>query len=202
MTEAILIVGSGTREHAIAAALARSPQRPRLFCFGSTRNPGIEALCAVYAIGNITDPTAVLAFAAPLAPTLAIIGPEAPLAAGAADALQAIGIPVVGPTKSLARIESSKSFTRDLLAKYKIPGNPFFQRFTSVEGVEAVLARFPDRHVIKDDGLGVNRKHFRTINEFILLLAPEPDDHPNYNEAALKVIEDFKAYATSSGGTR
>ena len=56
--------------------------------------------------------------------------------------------------------------------------------------------------VIEDDGLGVNRKHFRTINEFILLLAPEPDDHPTYNEAAFKVIEDFKAYATSSGGTR
>ena len=56
--------------------------------------------------------------------------------------------------------------------------------------------------VIEDDGLGVNRMCSRTINEVTLLLAPELDDHPTYNEAALKVIEDFKAYATSSGGTR
>ena len=56
--------------------------------------------------------------------------------------------------------------------------------------------------IIEDDGLSVNRKHFRTIDELVLLLAPEPDDHPTYNEAAFKVIEDFKAYATSSGGTR
>ena len=56
--------------------------------------------------------------------------------------------------------------------------------------------------VIEDDGLGVNRKHFRTIDELILLLAPEPDDHPPYNEAVLKVIDDFKDYATSTGGTR
>ena len=56
--------------------------------------------------------------------------------------------------------------------------------------------------VIEDDGLGVNRKDFRTIDELILLLAPEPDDHPTYNEAVLKVIDDFKDYATSTGGTR
>ena len=56
--------------------------------------------------------------------------------------------------------------------------------------------------VIEDDGLGVKRKRSRTINEVILLLAPEPDDHHTYNEAALKVIGDFKAYATSAGGTR
>ena len=56
--------------------------------------------------------------------------------------------------------------------------------------------------VIEDDGLDVNRMRSRTINEVILLLAPEPDDHHTYNEAALKVIGDFKAYATSAGGTR
>ena len=52
-----------------------------------------------------------------------------------------------------ARIRSSKSFTRDLLARHKIPGNPFFQRFSSIGGVADVLAKFPDRHVLKDDGL-------------------------------------------------
>ena len=56
--------------------------------------------------------------------------------------------------------------------------------------------------VIEDDGLGVNRKDFRTIDELILLLAPEPDDYPTYNEAVLKVIDGFKDYATAVGGTR
>ncbi len=153
MKERILIIGSGAREHAIAATLARSPQRPELCCFGSTHNPGIASLCVAYATGSVTDAAAILTFANAQQPTLAIIGPEAPLAAGVADALWAANIPVVGPTRDLARIESSKGFTRDLLTKYNISGNPFFQRFTSMDGVEEVLARFPNQHVIKDDGL-------------------------------------------------
>jgi phosphoribosylamine--glycine ligase len=153
MRERILIVGSGAREHAIAAALARSPQKPELLCFGSAVNPGIEILCVEYATGDVADCDAVMKFANKERPRLAVIGPEAPLAAGVADALWAAGIPVVGPTQSLARLESSKSFTRDLLKQYEIPGNPFFQRFTSMDGVEAVLAGLPGRHVIKDDGL-------------------------------------------------
>ncbi|MBB5061972.1 phosphoribosylamine--glycine ligase [Granulicella mallensis] len=153
MKEKILIIGSGAREHAIAVALARSPEQPELICFSGARNPGIAELCGAYGIGSITDASAVVAFAVEHAPTLAIVGPEAPLATGIADALWAAKIPVVGPTQALARIESSKGFARELLAKYDIPGNPFFQRFESLDGLEEVLGRFPNRHVIKDDGL-------------------------------------------------
>ncbi len=149
----VLIVGSGAREHVIAAALARSPQRPELLCFSNVRNPGIEALADSYGVGSLTDPDAVTSFAEAQRATLAVIGPEAPLAAGVSDALWAAGIPTVGPTKSLARIESSKGFARDLLARYGIEGNPWFQRFTSMDGVADALAMFPHQHVIKDDGL-------------------------------------------------
>lgn len=151
--ERILIIGSGAREHAVAVALARSTQQPELLCFGSARNPGIGSLTQAYAAGDITDPKAVVAFALEHQPTLAIIGPEAPLAAGVADALCAANIPTVGPTQTLARVESSKSFTRSLIERHHIPVNPVFQRFTSMDGVEELLDRLGDQHVIKDDGL-------------------------------------------------
>jgi phosphoribosylamine--glycine ligase len=153
MSETILIVGSGAREHAIAAALARSSPPPKLVCFSGARNPGIACLSSAYGLGSITAPAEVVAFAREQRATMAVIGPEAPLAAGVADALWAAKISVVGPTQSLARIESSKGFARELLAKYKIPGNPFFQRFASLDGLEEVFARYANRHVIKDDGL-------------------------------------------------
>jgi phosphoribosylamine--glycine ligase len=153
MSETILIVGSGAREHAIAAVLERSSPPPKLVCFSGARNPGIASMCSAYSIGSITNPAEVAAFAREHHVTMAVIGPEAPLAAGVADALWAAKVPVVGPTQSLARIESSKGFARELLAKYKIPGNPFFQRFSSLDGLEEVFARYPNRHVIKDDGL-------------------------------------------------
>ncbi|MGO9318299.1 MAG: phosphoribosylamine--glycine ligase [Terracidiphilus sp.] len=153
MSETILIVGSGAREHAVAAALERSSPRPKLVCFSGARNPGIASLSSAYGIGSITTPAEVVAFAREQHATMAVIGPEAPLAAGVADALWAAKVPVVGPTQSLARIESSKGFARELLAKYKIPGNPYFQRFSSLDGLEDVFARYANRHVIKDDGL-------------------------------------------------
>jgi phosphoribosylamine--glycine ligase len=169
VSERILIVGSGAREHAIAMALARSPQRPELICFSAARNPGIVTLCMAYGVGSVTDGPAVAAFAVEHGVTLAVVGPEAPLAAGVADELWAVGVPVVGPTRSLARIESSKGFTRALLQDHGIGGNPFFQRFETMDGVDAVLARFPGRHVIKDDGLA-GGKGVKVCGEHLLTI--------------------------------
>ncbi len=167
--QTVLIIGSGAREHAIVTALARSPQQPTLLCFSNAQNPGIERLTRCYQTGSLTDPAAITAFATEQNATLAVIGPEAPLTAGVADALWAAGIPTVGPKKSLARIESSKSFARDLLTKHNIPGNPIYERIDSaalgspaathgspeaaLAAAEQVLRRLGDHHVIKDDGL-------------------------------------------------
>ena len=86
MKETVLIVGSGAREHAIAEALACSKHKPELLCFGAARNPGIQDLCNAYETGDLADTAAITAFASQHKATLAIIGPEATLAAGAADA--------------------------------------------------------------------------------------------------------------------
>ena len=157
MRDTVLIVGSGAREHAIAETLARSPQKPDLLCYSNAHNPGIERLARRYTTGSLIDGAPIAAFAKDQSATLAIIGPEAPLAAGVADALWATNIPTVGPTQSLARIESSKSFARDLLATHNIPGNPTFERIEpspdALDQAQAILHRLGNHHVIKDDGL-------------------------------------------------
>jgi phosphoribosylamine--glycine ligase len=85
--------------------------------------------------------------------TLAIVGPENPLANGLADALWDSGVKVVGPKKELAQLETSKAFTRDLLKKYDIPGGPQYQMFNSMNGVEDFLNIFGKNYVVKYDGL-------------------------------------------------
>ncbi len=150
----ILIVGSGAREHAIARALSNSPQKPTLYCCALTNNPGIEPLCKEYWIGNISDADEIPNLAKDWKIDLAIIGPEAPLEKGIADALWAINIPVVGPKKKLANLETSKSFTRDLLAYYQIPGSPQYRVFYNLVGVKDFLQELGEGgYVIKADGL-------------------------------------------------
>ncbi|MBN2235117.1 MAG: phosphoribosylamine--glycine ligase [Opitutales bacterium] len=154
MSRKILIVGSGAREHAIAAALSRSPQFPTLYVWGSGENPGMRDLAAATRVGSLTDGKAISEWAKSLGVDLAVIGPEAPLEAGVSDALWSVRIPVVGPKKTLARLESSKSFTRDLLMKHGIAyACPQFRRFDSMEGVAGFLSELGDLYVIKADGL-------------------------------------------------
>jgi phosphoribosylamine--glycine ligase len=150
----VLVVGSGAREHAIAKALTHSKHHVALFCCGSSNNPGIKSLSKEYWIGDVTDVAAIVAMAKHWHITLAIIGPEAPLEAGLADALWDCGIPVVGPTKRLAQIESSKTFARDLMKTYAIAGLPKYQQFSSIEGVAEFLEELGETNfVIKADGL-------------------------------------------------
>ena len=127
----IALIGSGGREHAIARNLAQHPQRDQLFVFGSQPNPGILPLATEYEIGKMSDATGIARFCAAHKVDLAVVGPEAPLMAGAVDLLRAAGIPAFGPTASQARLESDKTFMRDLLRRMLGWGSPEWRVVTS-----------------------------------------------------------------------
>ena len=149
----VLLIGSGAREHAIAKAINRSKIETFLYCLGSNMNPGIAELCNEFTIGNINDPQFVVNYGIETHASLAIIGPENPLACGVSDALWENNIKTIGPRKELAKIETSKAFTRELLKQYKIPGGPDYKVFSSMSGVLKFLDHLGDKYVVKYDGL-------------------------------------------------
>ena len=115
----VLLVGQGAREHAIAKALKRSDLE--LYAFMKAKNPGIAKLSTKMKIAKLNDYGALEEFINDVHPDFAVIGPENPLAEGIVDFLQDKGIESIGPTKTNARVEASKSFTRELMKKYKQP---------------------------------------------------------------------------------
>jgi len=153
MKNKILVIGSGAREHAIIRALDRSRRENVIHCLASNMNPGIAELCDEILIGNINDPEFVVSYANESGTTMAIIGPENPLANGVADALWDAGVKTVGPKKDLAQLESSKAFTRDLLKDHNIPGGPQYQTFKTMDGVADLLIILGENYVVKFDGL-------------------------------------------------
>ncbi len=129
----VLLIGGGGREHAIAQAIARSKKNPQLFTAMSKKNPGIARLCKDFFLVKETEP-AIVDYAVKNGIELAVIGPEAPLAAGIPDFLWDSGIPVVGPRRLAAQIEFDKAWTRNFMKKYKIAGCPEFRVFRMGEG--------------------------------------------------------------------
>jgi phosphoribosylamine--glycine ligase len=202
----ILLIGNGAREHAIAEAIMRSAHRPRLFTCMKTNNPGIASLSENIFISNYNELTAIAAFAEGSRIDFAVIGPEDPLNNGVVDALSRAGIPAVGPTQSLARLETSKSFTRDLLEKYQIPGNPRFRNFTSPEGIEAFLDGL-DGIVVKPDGLTggkgvmVQGDHFQTKGEALAFCRDFLKEHASVTVEEKLEGEEFSLQCLSDGKT-
>jgi phosphoribosylamine--glycine ligase len=129
----VLLVGGGGREHAIAEAIARSKKDPELYAAMGKKNPGIARLCKDFLLVKETDPELV-DFAIRNGIELAVMGPEAPLAAGIPDLLWDAGIPVVGPRRLAAQIEFDKAWTRKFMKKYSIAGLPRFKVFRKGEG--------------------------------------------------------------------
>ena len=151
MDETVLLVGGGGREHAIARAL--SDTDATLVACAANRNPGIARLATTFKTLDATNPTAVCAFAREMDATLAVIGPEAPLAAGVADALDAEGIYAFGPQQAQARIETDKAFQRRFMREHDIPGCPAFETFEDAERACAYLDDAEHDLVIKPAGL-------------------------------------------------
>lgn len=149
----VLLIGNGAREHVIAETFKRSSEQVQLITYAKSINPGIKELSSVYEVGDLNDFKHISEFALSQKPDFALIGPDDPIGEGCADILLDIGIKSVAPQKIAARLESSKSFTRDLLIKYKIPGNPKYKVFYSTEGILEFIKELGGNYVIKADGL-------------------------------------------------
>ena len=150
----VIIIGNGAREHALAEALKRSSQGVELFTFGGAKNPAMLEMSSGYEIGSVTDLNHIRDFVKTVGPDFVIPGPEAPIAVGVSDMLAEMGIPSIAPMETVARLESSKSFTREILNKYNIPGNPKYKVFTSPEGLQEYMEQdLEGEFVVKADGL-------------------------------------------------
>jgi phosphoribosylamine--glycine ligase len=145
----ILVIGTGGREHALALALSRDPSVTALAC--APGNAGTAALAESYAL-DIAKPDQVVTLATRWRADLVVIGPEAPLVAGVADALRAAGIACFGPSKQAARIEGSKAFAKDVMCAAGVP-TAHSEIVDNPARLDAALARFGPTWVVKDDGL-------------------------------------------------
>ena len=149
----VLVIGGGGREHAIVDALARSPRVGKIYC--APGNAGIARQAECVAIRE-TEVEKLRDFAALRGVGLTIVGPEAALAAGVADAFRAAGLRIFGPTKAAARIESSKEFAKKLMVKYGIP-TAAYETFADYAEALAYVGSRPLPVVLKYDGLAAGK---------------------------------------------
>ncbi|AKI01521.1 phosphoribosylamine--glycine ligase [Hoeflea sp. IMCC20628] len=149
----VLLIGSGGREHALAWKIAQSPLLGTLYA--APGNPGIADHAILSAL-DATDHDAVVAFCKNKAIDLVVVGPEAPLVAGLADALKQAGISVFGPSGQAAQLEGSKGFTKDLCARENIPTGAY-QRFNNAPKAKAYARAQGAPIVIKADGLAAGK---------------------------------------------
>ncbi|AGZ38426.1 phosphoribosylamine--glycine ligase [Actinoplanes friuliensis] len=149
----VLLIGSGGREHALAVGLAADPSVEQLIA--APGNPGIASVAELRDV-KATDPAAVAALAVEVAADLVVIGPEAPLVAGVADAVRAKGIACFGPTGAAAQLEGSKAFANDVMDAAGVPTGRS-HACTTAEEVSAALDEFGTPYVVKNDGLAAGK---------------------------------------------
>ena len=153
MNKKVLVVGGGGREHAIVDALSRSSRVSKIYC--APGNAGIARQAECVPIKD-NDVEALVAFARKEGIDLTVVGPEVSLAAGIADAFQAAGLRIFGPSRAAATIESSKDFAKALMAKYNVPTAAYKTFSDYAEALAYVKAgKFPV--VLKYDGLAAGK---------------------------------------------
>ncbi|MFE9677808.1 phosphoribosylamine--glycine ligase [Streptomyces sp. NPDC006259] len=149
----VLVIGSGAREHALCRSLSLDPAVTALHC--APGNAGIGEVAELHPVDAL-DGRAVAELATRLDARLVIVGPEAPLVAGVADAVREAGIPVFGPSKEAARLEGSKAFAKDVMAAAGVPTARSYV-CTTPDEVATALDAFGAPYVVKDDGLAAGK---------------------------------------------
>lgn len=185
----ILVLGGGGREHAVIHALSKSKLKPKLHCCPG--NPGIGALAQCHE-GDPCKPQEMLSLAQRLGITLVFVGPEAPLVAGTSDLLREEGIPVVGPGSSGARLEGSKAFSKQFMARYDIPTSPF-DCCSDLKSCELALQKRSAPYVVKADGLAAGKGAFLpdTPEEALKICAMMLSEKKLGDAGNIVIIEDF-----------
>jgi phosphoribosylamine---glycine ligase len=149
----VLVIGSGAREHALCLSLAGDPAVTSLVC--APGNAGTAAVAEQRGVDPL-DGAAVAALAGELRAELVIIGPEAPLVAGVADAVRAAGIACFGPSREAAQLEGSKAFAKDVMSAAGVP-TAQARLCTDADQAAAALDEFGAPYVVKDDGLAAGK---------------------------------------------
>jgi len=151
----VLVIGSGAREHAIVRALLADPEISGVDA--APGNPGIAEIATCHPLdGGVTDVAAVVRLAQDVGTDLAVIGPEAPLVAGVADALRDAGIAVFGPSGQAAQLEGSKAFAKEIMAAADVPTSRSYVCNDDAEAAAALEATGAP-YVVKDDGLAAGK---------------------------------------------
>ncbi|MCX4584293.1 phosphoribosylamine--glycine ligase [Streptomyces sp. NBC_01481] len=149
----VLVIGGGAREHALCRSLSLDPDVTALYCAPGNAGIGeVAELCPVDAL----DGEAVARLATELEAGLVVVGPEAPLVAGVADAVRAAGIPCFGPSREAAELEGSKAFAKDVMAAAGVPTGRSYV-CTTPEEIDEALDAFGAPYVVKDDGLAAGK---------------------------------------------
>ncbi|WP_424861614.1 phosphoribosylamine--glycine ligase [Streptomyces sp. MMS24-I29] len=149
----VLVIGGGAREHALCRSLSLDSDVTALYC--APGNAGIAEVAELHPV-DILDGDAVARLATDLGADLVVVGPEAPLVAGVADAVRAAGIPCFGPSGEAARLEGSKAFAKDVMASAGVPTARSYVCTNPAE-IDAALDAFGAPYVVKDDGLAAGK---------------------------------------------
>lgn len=186
----ILVLGSGGREHALAWAIMQNPKCDRLIC--APGNAGMAAI-AECADLDICSATEVVRFCDENAIDFVVIGPEAPLAAGVADRLRAVGISCFGPSAAAARLEASKAFTKEICTAVGAP-TAEYAHFTDADAARAYIRARGAPIVVKADGLAAGKGVIVATDEAEALSAVDTMFAGSFGAAGAEVvIEDFMA---------